>query len=166
MNIPDLEELYNIEIEEYELYHVSSSLFDFPDKNFLVKETNWHNNGALGLWASTKPKTCKGFGKFTYKFKLNKNAKIVGWQIRDFYKFCNGEKGKGGIEERKEYIQIRDYLVNKGIDVIYILDMSRCINEVIVLNYNTIKHFCLTEGCEDFSVPIEVFDKIKQTIQN
>lgn len=160
MKIPDFEEFYHLEIEDHSLYHVSSFNFDFPNKDFLPIETDYHNNGALGLWSSTQPILLQNFGAFSYKFNLSKDSIIIGWEIGDFFDFCSGRNNFiSGVETREEYIQIRNYLIEKGIDAIYILDNSECIKEVIVLNYEKIENFHLTNRAKDQQIPIKIIGK-------
>lgn len=164
MRMPNFKEFYCLEIEEHKLYHVSPKLFNFSNKEVLGTETNWHTNGALGLWASTKPLLCSNFGKYTYEFSLRKDSVIVGWDLSDFFYFCMGKANKSGIhtdaiETRDDYIETSNFLIEKGIDVIYILDTSNCINEVIILNYTKIDDFHLVNKYCDSSIPITVLDK-------
>jgi hypothetical protein len=160
MKIPNFGEFYRLEIENHILYHISSFNFDLPEEKFLLPETNCHNNGALGLWSSTQPISLQSFGSFSYRFNLSTDSTIIGWEIGDFFNFCSGRKNSSnGVETRKEYIEIRNYLIKKGIDAIYILDTSNWIKEVIVLNYDKIENFHLKSASKDYRIPIKIIGK-------
>lgn len=124
--------LYDVYPETLTLYHRSNVEFSFPSEDVLTDKTNWHNNGALGLWCSTVPNMCKGFGRHCYEVEICDDACWVGWAYNDFYNICKR------TESRQDYLLLRDVLLHNGIDVVFIVDASDEINEVIILNYKVI----------------------------
>lgn len=141
------ETLKEITFEEHDLYHVTNSEIENVDESVLEKETGNHPNSALGLWCSTVPKRYAGFGKNCYKivFKNDRHINFKGWEYGNFVDYCRGkdnaedpEKSKG-IETRKDYIEVRNYLIKNNIDVIYITDRNKNVNEVIILNYECVE---------------------------
>lgn len=138
MKYIDLAFLKNISFEPHDLYHKTNAEIEKLDESFLKKETPWHTNGALGLWCSTFPEEkCHSFGNFCYKILFNNKVRVCkGWIYDDFYKYCC--RDKDGPRTREDYIKVRKYLLENGIDLIYIIDSSRSINEVIILNYDCV----------------------------
>lgn len=143
----DIKTFKKITFEEHDLYHVTNSEIENVDESVLEKETGNHPNSALGLWCSTVPKRYASFGKNCYKIILKKDRKInyKGWDYGEFFNYCCGrcesqdEEERIGIKTRKNYIELRDYLIKNNIDMIYIFDGNGSINEVIILNYECIE---------------------------
>ena len=124
--------LYEVIPETLIFYHRSNNDFVFPEENILTENTNWHSNGAMGLWCSTFPNMCECFGEYCYEVKVCSDARWVGWAYNDFYDTCQG------ISSRLDYLTLRENFLRNGIDVIFIVDASENINEVIILNYRII----------------------------
>lgn len=155
MKKPDLTELRKIDFEDHLLFHVSPCEFERPQEEFLLINTRWHDNGALGLWCSTFPNMCSGFGKHVYKVIPEVDINIFGWGYSDFKNFCIGNHLKhNDVKSRNEYIEIRKYLLNKNIDIIYIIDCTGFVGEVIFLNYNKIKIFEKVFFFRDEKIPV------------
>lgn len=124
----------NLALDPHQLYHVSPKLFDFPCRtkiNEAREWSQWHSNGVLGLWTSTFPNMCKGFGTYSYAVDIKEGSRRIGLPFEDFRKLtCYME----------EYTDLIAYLCKHG-DVAYLIDATDNIGEVIVLNFNMISRF-------------------------
>lgn len=131
VNIP----LVDIITEPHPLYHRSSKLYDFPCIKKIDDSRSWsstHDNSVFGLWASTFPGLYKSFGSYTYEITLKTGTKCKGILFDTFYK----------ISHYEDLISVRNNL-KEQCDVLYIVDSSGCVGEVIVLNFDNIEKFFL-----------------------
>lgn len=143
----NLENLKDIEFEKHDLFHMTNSKINVLDDSFLSRDTDYHPNGALGFWCSTSSfSKIFSFGENCYKvvFKKGLNINSKGWDFEDFCQYCRGKFNspihdlRKSVNTREEYIELRNYLIDNGIDLIYILEKD-FITEVILLNYNCVE---------------------------
>lgn len=135
--------LHNIEFENpIHFFHVSNTKFDKPCINTINNvrdKRDTHDNSVLGLWVSTYPNMCSSFGNHTYQFKLKDNTTFKGILLEEFFRLCT--RGNNGDKlSLEQYNHLRNEWM-KTTDVIFILDASQGINEVIILNLDVIDDF-------------------------
>ena len=137
-------------------FHVSKQKFDWPDidaiEEFILKNEK-SVNGTLGLWISTNPAACRGFGEEVAEIKLCDDAVHVKLPISDLKLYVNGALDSNSqITPRSPGFDIDAYdrqLValhkelgreySKHADVLYIEDASPFAGEVIILNFDAIE---------------------------
>lgn len=141
--------LLKISYEEHPLYHRTKAVIRSLDEKFLQYETDWHNNGAIGLWCSTYPKMCSGFGQNCYEVKLKPSAKRFGMSLEDL-KRLSYERSS-----RESYSDLRKYCLDNGFDVLYIKDRLDSVGEVIIINYDQVESILLVEPPEDKCYALE-----------
>lgn len=108
--------LKNITLEEHILYHRSPNSITKYDHDYVVSIRNQrktHDNSVMGLWSSTLPALCSGFGSFNYKVDLDKDVISKGLYLRDLFNLTADLQ----IEEQ---LKLRNRLL-ECCDVIYIL---------------------------------------------
>lgn len=135
--------LCQIESEEHPLYHRTNAEIVDLDETFLGLDTNWHSNGAIGMWCSTLPRLCSAFGKNCYEIIFKSEPNRVGWRYSEFVEWCEGKNTRG------DYQDFRQYCLQNGVDVIYILDRCEHIGEVIVVNYDLVECINKVDPPED-----------------
>lgn len=143
-----------------DLYHVSNEVWDRPKDLEINKGnqfTTTHHNSPIGLWASTKPSSCKGFGQYLYKLTMDPNAKNLGITYEDWK-----ELGTEHVMTGEGFIALRKHIRSERVcDVLYIIDASHGINEVIIINYDVILKSERIEWIQDFHVPMRHSAKSK-----
>lgn len=125
--------LRDLEMEEHTLYHVSPKKFDFPCRkkiNEAREWSPWHDNGVLGLWASTFPKMCAAFGKHVYRITLGEH-RAIGLPFGEFQRLTS---------HMEDFTDLIEFLCEQG-DVAYLVDANPWVGEVIVLNFDAIDQF-------------------------
>lgn len=135
--------LLQIEYEEHQLYHRTKAVIEFLDERFLQYETDWHNNGATGLWCSTYPRMCSNFGPNCYEIKLKRDTKRYGMSLEDLKKLSYERSS------RQSYSDLRKYCLDNRFDVLYIIDRWNLVGEVIIVNYHQVESILLVEPPED-----------------
>lgn len=127
-------ELFNINFENHKIYHVTDYEWTKPCHKKIVSLRNerWtHQNSVLGLWCSTLPKLCKGFGKNTFELSIKNDSISLGLTYDDLVKLTSNLSVDATLNLRK-------YLIDFA-DVIYILDNNKTIGEIIILNFDSIE---------------------------
>lgn len=135
-------------------YHVCKKPFEWPDidaiEDFIVKNKK-HPNGTLGLWISTSPKSCRGFGEEVGEIKIKDDAIHVKMTIRQLYAYSSGGMDLSFANENENFdIEAHDRLVMnlhkemgremaRFADVLYIVDANHCAGEVVVLDFDAIE---------------------------
>lgn len=118
-------------------YHRSRAEFEKPSIDILHNDTDWHNNGALGLWCSTLPTLCEAFGEHCYQVEMCSTATTFYIEYKEFVKLCeNRAQGSRG-----DFLIMRDELISLNVDILYIKDTYPSVGEVIILNYDKISKF-------------------------
>jgi hypothetical protein len=115
------------------LYHRSPFDIKNYDHNHAVSirdDRSTHNNSVLGLWTSTFPDKCKSFGEFNYQINNLHGLIKKGLDLRTFFNLTSNL-------EVKEQLILREKIL-ETCDVIYIIDNSKNINEVIILSTDKI----------------------------
>lgn len=135
--------LLQIEYEEHPLYHRTKAVIESLDEKFLQYETDWHNNGAIGLWCSTYPRLCSNFGQNCYEIKLKPDTKRYGMSLEDLKKLSDERP------LRQSYSDLRKYCLDNKFDVLYIKDRWDLVGEVIIINYDQVESISLVEPPED-----------------
>ncbi len=148
--IPILE----ITTPEHTLYHVSPKLFNFPSRVEISRAREWspwHPNGVLGVWCSTFPVMCRGFGSNVYRVGLSPDARRVGLPFEQFQKLTS---------PMLEFDPLIEYLSQCG-DVMYLADASEDIGEVIVVNLDAITSWenVTEEKLTDIRYPLSITEK-------
>lgn len=126
--------LFNIFYEKHELFHVTDYKYDFASHEKILhnrKERTTHDNSVLGIWSSTFPKMCSTFGKYTLNVSLKENTNCLGLTYDDLYKLTH----KTSLEE---LLKLKTYLL-KFADVLYVIDRSKHVGEIIILNLDSIE---------------------------
>lgn len=142
--------LLQIEYEEHPLYHRTKAVIEALNEKFLQYETDWHNNGAIGLWCSTYPRMCSGFGPNCYEIKLKLATKRYGMSLEDLKKLSDKRSS------RESYSDLRKYCLDNSFDVLYIKDRWDKVGEVIIINYEQVESISLVEPPEDKDYKLEV----------
>lgn len=141
-------ELFDITVAPHSLYHVSPKKFDFPCRqkiNEAREWSRWHANGVLGLWCSTFPKMCGGFGKHTYQVDIKDGAAIKGVHLKEFFNVTS---------DMEDFSDLIACLENQ-VDVLYVVDSNPHVGEVIVINFAAIDNFMEVGAVNDITVPLE-----------
>lgn len=123
----------DVVFENHTLYHRSP--FDIKQYNHshavaIRKERKTHDNSVLGLWASTYPHMCRSFGSFNYQ--LNKISGLIckGLDLKIFYYLTADLNVNDQLRLREKMLE--------SCDVIYLIDATKKINEVIILSTDKI----------------------------
>ena len=152
MNYPDINIFKNIIVSPHDLYHVTNNKIEILNESFLGKKTFNHNNSALGFWCSTVPMYYKNFGVRCYKVILkNQEINKKCWIYEDFREYCFS-----AVFSREDYINLRNYLIEEGIDLLYIYDRNGFVNEVIIINYDCVSSLESTDFPDNKLIPLKV----------
>lgn len=123
------------------VFHASNHFFKKPSIESIYKNRKNHTNGLLGLWCASKNDWIDGFGKYIYQVKYDKkNANQITYS--DFKTLCEDLDNKKNIEQ--SYLDYRDWLLNKEIGIIEIVENSGNIDMVIIVDFNKIELIELT----------------------
>lgn len=125
--------LLDVKFKEHILYHRSPFNIVKYEHSYAVKirkERSTHDNSVLGMWTSTRPALCDSFGEFNYKVNNTKKLKYKGIDFRLFYYLTSKLK-------IKDLLILRESIM-KECDILYLMDATKQINEVIVLNTEAI----------------------------
>lgn len=143
-----------LDYDVHPLYHRTSAFISKLDEQFLQYETTWHNNGAIGLWCSTYPQMCRGFGDNCYLVKLKPDVSRYGLSLEDLKKL-SWER-----QTRQAYSDLRQHCLDTGIDVLYVVDRNPFVGEVIIVNYDKVQSLELVEspGDKDYRLEVINFD--------
>lgn len=145
-------DLFDISVDPHVLYHVSPRKFDFPNRaeiNAAREWSQWHPNGLLGLWCSTAPKMCAGFGKHVYRVVLKPEAVRKGLAFGTLY------LGTRDLEHLEQFQPMIDD-ISQSADVVYIKDGYDVVGEVIIFNFDAISEFVEVDGADNFECRLEV----------
>lgn len=150
-------EFYDIRIPSHKLYHCSSKEFDRPTYQDIDDARSWsqtHHNSVLGLWCSTYPEMCRGFGPLTYECNIQESAKLVGITYEQWFML-----GTKIYRSHQSFINLRNYLLTTlNIDAIYITDASNLIGEVIVVNFDKLSSVLKVDNVSNKEYLLEVKD--------
>lgn len=142
--------ILKIETEDHPLYHRTKATIDNLDEDFLLPETDWHNNGGMGLWCSTLPQMCSAFGENCYHVKLKDSARCFGISLGDLKSLAEV------FFDRSDYQIVRQFCFDNGVDVLYVVDVYPRVGEVIVVNYSIVDSVVLVDAPEDKNYNLQV----------
>lgn len=140
--VGEMFDLIDITFDPHTLYHVSPKQYDFPCRqkiNEAREWSRWHANGVMGLWCSTLPNMCMGFGKHIYQVDIKEDAIIKGVSLQQLFDVTS---------EMEDFSELIAGLENK-VDVIYVVDSNPYVGEVIVINFSSIKNFTEVNEADD-----------------
>lgn len=147
--------LFNIETADHTLYHRSNKVFDRPDESMIIDARSWsdtHHNSVIGLWASTYPEMCASFGKLNYKLTIKPGTTCLGITYEQWFKL-----GTKVLYTHQEFSDLRfNLLKDNVVDILYIIDATNRVNEVIVVNFDCI------ESCIDVGDVLDSEHKLKK----
>lgn len=116
------------------LYHRSSKLFERPcwDKIREAREwSSYHPNGQLGLWCAPFS-AGEGFGQYIYQVTIHGDAVKKAISLSDLYRLTSE------LEEWEEFVPLKKFLYDNGIDILFVSDATERAGEIIVLNFDKI----------------------------